>query len=205
MAIKLIGNYAKRLGLPGYSSHQFSVSCETELTGIERVPEEAARLYSMLQEAVDREIQQTGFVPGHDYGECPQNPQHPQPNGHSNGSPNGNGSGHPGGHPSGTGNGQANGHPARLPGEDQGAGGPWSCSDKQRQLILTLLNENALPWEDLEQLARERFGAGVRRLNKLQASGLISELLESASATPGGNGKNNGQARRAAQGKGGAR
>lgn len=31
MAIKLIANYSKRLGLPGYSSHQFSVSVETEL------------------------------------------------------------------------------------------------------------------------------------------------------------------------------
>ena len=31
MAVKLIANYAKRLGLPGYSSHQFSVSVETEL------------------------------------------------------------------------------------------------------------------------------------------------------------------------------
>jgi len=30
MAIKLIANYSKRLGLPGYSSHQFSVSVETE-------------------------------------------------------------------------------------------------------------------------------------------------------------------------------
>jgi len=27
----LIANYAKRLGLPGYSSHQFSVSVEAEL------------------------------------------------------------------------------------------------------------------------------------------------------------------------------
>ena len=26
MAIKLIANYSKRLGLPGYSSHQFEVS-----------------------------------------------------------------------------------------------------------------------------------------------------------------------------------
>ena len=26
MAVKLIGTYAKKLGLPGYSSHQFSVS-----------------------------------------------------------------------------------------------------------------------------------------------------------------------------------
>jgi hypothetical protein len=32
MAIKLIANYSKRLGLPGYSSHQFSVSVETELS-----------------------------------------------------------------------------------------------------------------------------------------------------------------------------
>jgi len=31
MAIKLIANYSKKLGLPGYSSHQFSVSVETEL------------------------------------------------------------------------------------------------------------------------------------------------------------------------------
>lgn len=30
MAIKLIANYSKRLGLPGYSSHQFSVSVETD-------------------------------------------------------------------------------------------------------------------------------------------------------------------------------
>lgn len=30
MAIKLIANFSKRLGLPGYSSHQFSVSVETE-------------------------------------------------------------------------------------------------------------------------------------------------------------------------------
>lgn len=31
MAIKLIANYSKRLGLPGYSSHQFEVSIETEI------------------------------------------------------------------------------------------------------------------------------------------------------------------------------
>ena len=30
MALKLIANYSKRLGLPGYSSHQFSVCVETE-------------------------------------------------------------------------------------------------------------------------------------------------------------------------------
>jgi hypothetical protein len=35
MAVKLIANYAKKLGLPGYSSHQFSISVETELTQVD--------------------------------------------------------------------------------------------------------------------------------------------------------------------------
>lgn len=68
MAIKLIGNYAKRLGLPGYSSHQFSVSVETELSDSGDIQGEAARIYALLQDAVDREIQETGFVPGDEYG-----------------------------------------------------------------------------------------------------------------------------------------
>ena len=68
MAIKLISNYAKRLGLPGYSSHQFSVSLESELTDLSQVQAEVARLYELLQDAVDREIQQSGYVPGQDSG-----------------------------------------------------------------------------------------------------------------------------------------
>jgi hypothetical protein len=86
MAIKLIANYAKRLGLPGYSSHQFSVSCETELTDLTQVHDEAARLYGLLQDSVDREIQQTGFVPGDDYGDKSASSVHPtvQSNGNNN-------------------------------------------------------------------------------------------------------------------------
>jgi hypothetical protein len=68
MAVKLIANYAKRLGLPGYSSHQFSISIETELQSLDNVREESARLYDSLQEAVDRQIQRTGFVPPAGYG-----------------------------------------------------------------------------------------------------------------------------------------
>ena len=45
MSVKLIANYAKRLGLPGYSSHQFSVSIETELQSLDNVREQSARLY----------------------------------------------------------------------------------------------------------------------------------------------------------------
>ena len=68
MAVKLIANYAKRLGLPGYSSHQFSISMETEFQNLDNVHEESARLYDSLQEAVDQQIQKTGFVPPDGYG-----------------------------------------------------------------------------------------------------------------------------------------
>src|SRR5262245_9175885 len=68
MAVKLIANYAKRLGLPGYSSHQFSISIETELQNLDNVREESAQLYDSLQEAVDQQIQKTGFVPPDGYG-----------------------------------------------------------------------------------------------------------------------------------------
>ena len=68
MAVKLITNYAKRLGLPGYSSHQFSVSIETELPNLDNVAHDSARLYESLQSVVDQQIQKTGFVPPDGYG-----------------------------------------------------------------------------------------------------------------------------------------
>jgi hypothetical protein len=68
MAVKLIANYAKRLGLPGYSSHQFSVSVETELHDVTDIAGESTRLYGTLQKAVDDQMQQTGFVPPDGYG-----------------------------------------------------------------------------------------------------------------------------------------
>ena len=68
MAVKLVANYSKRLGLPGYSSHQFSVTVESELHNTDNVSIEAARLYKTLQMAVDTEIQSTGFVPDEAYG-----------------------------------------------------------------------------------------------------------------------------------------
>jgi len=69
MALTLTANYSKRLGLPGFSSHQFSVSVETEITNINDVAAEASRLYLTLQRSVDEQIQSTGFVPGEGYGE----------------------------------------------------------------------------------------------------------------------------------------
>lgn len=144
MAIKMTANYSKRLGLPGYSSHQFEVCVETEISSIDDVAGESSRLYQTLQQSVDEEIQHTGFVPKEGYG-------------------NGNGT-------------KSNG--ART--ETNGNGnGQWQCSDKQRDLIIKLIEEHNLDKAEIENLALERFdGLGVKQLNRIQASGLIDELFE---------------------------
>src|SRR5437762_9677964 len=130
MAIKLSAAYSKKAGLPGYSSHSFSVSIETELQNLDNVREESARLYDSLQKAVDQQIQKTGFVPPDGYGmEVDKN-------------------------------------------------GAWNCSQKQRELIEKIGKENNLDQNTLDRLAGEMFGAKVQALNKLQASGLIDELLD---------------------------
>jgi len=166
MAIKLIGNYAKRLGLPGYSSHQFSVSVETELSDSGDIQGEAARIYQLLQDAVDREIQETGFVPGDEYG---------LRNGNERSHANGNGTSNGNGDHNGNGRTQYridNGN------ESNGQSDRWACSDKQKTFIEKLIEENKIDPATVEQISHDRFGFGMRQLNKLQASGLISELLE---------------------------
>ena len=54
----------------------------------------------------------------------------------------------------------------------------WLCSAKQKELILKIIGDNQLDKKEIEQLAIERFGKSVKVLNKLEASGLIEELLE---------------------------
>jgi hypothetical protein len=188
MAIKLITNYCKRLGLPGYSSHQFSVSVETELTTTDDIPVESARLYQLLQGNVDQQMQTTGFVPPGTYGmEIPIN------NGGNNGQ--------------GTNGNPANGSPsgvngaAVLNGTTTPLEGRWKCSDKQRDLILRIVDEHQLNKHSVEELAFARFGHGVRLLNKLEASGLINELIANhgggshgSTRQPGTNRRSNGSA-----------
>ncbi len=41
MAITLEANYSKKLGLPGYSSHQYSVTVRTELADLNQVDVES--------------------------------------------------------------------------------------------------------------------------------------------------------------------
>lgn len=137
MAILIKLDYGKKLGLPQYSSHQFSVSLTAEITDLSQLPAEAERLYAALQHAVDSQIVKAGYVPG----EAP--PDKPTPT-------------------------------------DPDA---WSCSPAQKKLILDLVERHKIEKAAVEALAKERFGCGVRQLNRLTASGLIDELLERCGET----------------------
>jgi hypothetical protein len=148
MAIVLEANYSKKLGLPGYSSHQYSVTIKTEVTDPAQVAAESGRLYDLLQGCVDTSIQKTGFLPE-------------------------------------TANGNGNGRPAN--GNGNGRSENWCCSPKQQALILKIVAEHNLDKNNVEALAQDRFGKSVRALNKLEASGLIDELITQTGGTPNPN------------------
>ena len=140
-------NYSKKIGLPGYSSHQFMVTLKTEIADLSTIQAESDRLYRLLQTAVDTSLQRVGYLP------------EPAP---KNG--NGNGGSH-----------------------TNGNNDAWLCSPKQRELILKITDEHKLDKVAVDQLALDRFGKGVRHLNKLEASGLIDELLEQTGQKHGNN------------------
>jgi len=203
----MISNYSKKLGLPGYSSHMFSVSLEIELATTADVPAESERLYELLQCNVDKQIQKVGFVPPYDYGMDPAaeaNGANPAPNAAVGAnalaaalaaaiaSVNG-----PAGPPpNNRANASANGSPNNANNAANGGNGAnwqrgpaWKCTDKQREFVLKLVEEHQLDKRAIEALAVERFGHGVCLLDKMEASGLIEELLE----THGGKGKGQGK------------
>ena len=169
--IMLECNYSKKLGLPGYSSHQFAVTLRTEITDLNQVQSESARLYKLLQEGVDTSIKEIGYLPTNG-------------NGHGNSTGNNNGNAQRASQGS---NGNGNGHnqPMNQPSEN----GAWNCSDKQRDLIIKVVQENKLEKAKVEGLAQDRFGKAVKSLNKLEASGLIEELLEQTGQSKGNGGR----------------
>lgn len=142
MAILIEMQYGKKLGLPEYSSHNFSVSLKAEVARLEDVPGEVERVYQILQASVDGQIINAGYVPGK------------EPTA-----------------------------PARNSAKDVQR--PWKCSDKQRALITKIVDESKLDRVEVERLAVTRFGHGVALLNKLEASGLIDELLGKTSRDGG--------------------
>lgn len=170
MAVIIEATYSKKLGLPQYSSHNYALTVRTEVTDLSALAKTSEDLYIRLQNAVDSQIQQTGFVPG-----------------------------------SGTGNASTGAMPSRTQSTDRSASPgsssrsgddeAWNCSDKQRDLILKLVDEHHLDKTQVESLAQQRFGAGVRQLDKLQASALIDELIETHGGTGSGRGRGQGNRR----------
>ncbi len=148
MAIFIEANYSKKLGLPAYSSHSYSVTLRSEVADLSQVERESAKLYAILQGSVDREIQEVGFIP--------------DPNGHGT---------------------------TPRPNKGPSNGDQWTCSDKQRDLILKIVDEHKLDKQEVEGIAKDMFHKPVKTLNKLEASGLIEELLAKyGPQKPNGNG-----------------
>ena len=161
MAVFIEAQYQKRIGLPAYSSHSYSVTIRSEVSDLSEVERESAKLYSILQGTVDAQIVETGYTP------VPLSNGSPEPqNARVADQP------------------RTNGHASQV-NNDQ-----WACSEKQRDLILKIVEENKLDRQEVEALAKDMFNAPVKTLNKLQASGLIEELLAKyATKKPtGGNG-----------------
>src|SRR6266478_8000260 len=120
--ITLECSYQKKVGLPQYSSHQFSVTLRTEVTDLANVQTESARLYALLQQSVDSSLRQPGFLPG------------------------------------------PNTAPSNGNGNSNGRSESWTCSEKQRDLLLKLVEENHLDKTSVEQLANDRSGKAVKAL-----------------------------------------
>lgn len=161
MAIKLIANYSKRLGLPGYSSHQFEVSIETEISNTSELPLEAERLYGSLQAAVDTQIQHVGFVPDEHYGT--QSAPTPVPGAF--------------GSQTTSASSVRQTPPVGTSGSSIATVPTWKCSEKQQSLILELTGKVGLDDSALNELATRRFNKSVAMLNRMEASGLIDELM----------------------------
>lgn len=155
MPVIIEANYAKKVGLPAYSSHQFAVTLRTELTDLSQLEKTAADLYGRLQAAVDTQIVNPGVLPSETN------------------------------HQSAAFTVPASADPRVPPRGDEQT---WRCSEKQRDLILKVVAEHGLDKTAVETLAQERFGVGVRQMNKLQASALIDELLETHGKTDGSRG-----------------
>jgi len=179
MPIFIEANYAKKIGLPDYSSHQFAVTLRTELSDLSQLEKTSAELYARLQQSVDSQIVNPGYVPGQ---ATPKAAPQPQP----------------------TAPAAPVSAPVTPPVAAPRSEEPWKCSDKQRDLILRIVNEHQLDKAEVDALAQSRFGSGVKQLNRLQASSLIDELIETYGSSPRGRGQDErrGQSRAAYTGRG---
>jgi hypothetical protein len=149
MSIQIEASYAKKLGLPNFSSHSFMVTVRAEVSSLRRLESESARLYHVLQTSVDKQVEQVGFLPdATTYGLIVDSAAA------SNGGP-------------------SNGHHGSSSSESDA----WACSVRQKDLILKLATQEQLAPAELDDIALRLHRLPAPALNKKQASGFISELL----------------------------
>lgn len=149
MGIQIEASYSKKLGLPNFSSHSFMITVRAEVSSLRRLESESSRLYRLLQESVDRQVKEVGFLPdGTTYGML----QPAKPVNGSVAEP-------------------ANSKPV------SGANGAWHCSDKQRGFIERTAKRMRLSAGDLDHVANDLFKLPASQLDKRQASRLIDELF----------------------------
>lgn len=168
MAITLEANYAKKIGLKNYSSHQYSVTVRTEVSDLSKIEAASTHLYQQLQDAVDKEIQNSGFLPGSE-GQQPRKVV-PFDRGGAGATP------------------ASRNHAAPT--------SSWNCSDKQQGLIEKLMKENDIAFESVDELAHHRFNCGLKQINKMSASGLIDELFDTYRSKSKGGGNYTERGRR---------
>ena len=153
MPIKLEVSYSKKLGLPRYSSHSHSISVTMQVPDLKTAEREAAKLYQSLQEQVDDHLRQVGYLGQEEY------------NGHAV----------PILDVTDTaalerGKAQLEEMMRRVTG--------WRCTEPQRATILNLVDEYNLEKGDVEHLAKEKHGVGVRGLDPDQADDFIRSLMQ---------------------------
>ena len=148
MAVMLEFHYDKRLGLPGYSSHDFGVTLKTEITNLDQIEQESEKAYRILQQSVDSQIIHQGYVPDqvNNSGEYNQaekiNPS------------------------------DEIGRNKHYPKPEE-----WNCTERQKDLIMDILNRNDLTPQTLNELALEIHNKDMEKLSRFQVSAVITELL----------------------------
>ena len=171
--VHLTFEYSKKIGLKNYSSHSYQVSLTSEVSNPEQVSAEAERVYEILQNSVDSQIVNEGFVPGNDSAPTATNGRSTSQNGSTHHYGNGNG---------------------RYPQNSQQpthGNSQWQCSDKQKNLITDILHRNNLDLPVVDELAVELHGKPMGQLTKLEASGVVGEIISRyGRRQPAGNGGN---------------
>ena len=73
--------------------------------------------------------------------------------------------------------------PVSVPGSSIATVPAWRCSEKQQSLILELAGKTGLDDSALNELSTRRFNKVVAMLNRMEASGMIDELMNRSGAT----------------------